>query len=45
MKNDLENIIIKAVRNIIENSISNKKIKNLKEKHDKKMHFICRIQI
>ena len=40
MRNDLENIIIKAVRNIIENSISNKKIKNLKEKHDKKMHFI-----
>ena len=40
MKNDLENIIIKAVRNIIENSISDKKIKKLKEKHDKKMHFI-----
>ena len=40
MKNDLENIIIKAVSNIIENSISNKKIKKLKEKHDKKMHFI-----
>lgn len=40
MKNNLENIIIKAVSNIIENSISNKKIKKLKEKHDKKMHFI-----
>ena len=40
MKNDLENIIIKAVRNIIENSISDKKIKKLKEKHNKKMHFI-----
>lgn len=40
MKNDLENIIIKAVSNIIENSISDKKIKKLKEKHNKKMHFI-----
>ena len=40
MRNDLENIIIKAVRNIIENSISDKKIKKLREKHNKKMHFI-----
>ena len=40
MRNDLENIIIKAVRNIIENSISDKKINKLREKHNKKMHFI-----
>lgn len=40
MKNDLENIIIKAVGNIIENSIGVKKINKLKEKHNKKMHFI-----
>lgn len=40
MKNDLENIIIKAVSNIIENSASDKKIYELKEKHNKKIHFI-----
>lgn len=40
MKNDLENIIIKAVGNIIENSASDKKIYELKEKHNKKIHFI-----
>lgn len=40
MKNDLENIIIQAVSNIIDNSISEKKINELKEKHNKKMHFI-----
>lgn len=40
MKNDLENIIIKAVGNIIENSIGSKKINELREKHNKKMHFI-----
>ena len=40
MKNDLENIIIKAVRNIIENSISDKKIKKLKEKRNNEIHFI-----
>ena len=40
MKNDLENIIIKAVSNIINNSVNDKKIYELKEKHNKKMHFI-----
>lgn len=40
MKDDLENIIIKAVGNIIENSIGSKKINELREKHNKKMHFI-----
>ena len=40
MKNDLENIIIKAVSNIIENSISDKKIKKLKEKRNNEIHFI-----
>ena len=39
MKNDLENIIIKAVRDIIENSISYKKLKE-KYNHNNEMHFI-----
>lgn len=40
MKNNLENIIIKAVSNIINNSINDKKIYELKENHNKKIHFI-----
>lgn len=39
MKNNLENIIIKAVRYIIENSISYKKLKE-KYNHNNEMHFI-----
>lgn len=40
MDDEIKEIIFKAIKNIINNSVSEKKINRLKEKHNVKVHFI-----